>query len=484
MRIRVYLIISLSVIAFFYNYNLSFAGGKASSMGGLVAVVSDGPFDASRNPALLSLQKNKNAVGIFFSYKPHFARYSSAQADTSIYGSGVSNYNIDLDVYAKNGKPDIYGINGHLAYSTKIMGSFIGFAITNIEADQYSIYKRIDKTTFLMTVTELSTSYTSNEENYERTIEKNKNINPCFVTAAGFNITNKSSVGLQFILGYSKKEEESIITARNVSNSYEYYEETTTREDTNAISIEAGLGYLYKENDTQVGLLIRSGEITRKKKELEVGYKAYHIQTPPSFTFLPSRSSAFSSIGRYTKGATLAAGGYRRINNFFAIAFEGEFRFENVYNDRDIELIEPDNGDYFYYSYPYPSSPITCSQRSKNSIFIKGGAEFTPVSMLAFTLGAGYTFYHSERYRNEGDSHDSYAYDNELSIENQVDYYIFTFGIDYYLSSNIDLIIAATLIDYDNRMYMQIRRQYIAIQLQDHSKGDNIDLGLGLTFTF
>ncbi|MDY6934395.1 MAG: hypothetical protein SVZ03_09265 [Spirochaetota bacterium] len=472
MFIRLLTYFFIYLIILHLTTDLALASGKATSMGLLTSIASDGPFDVVRNPALLTLQKKNNSTGIFSSFTSHHTSYSSTLNNIYSYNSYMSsNEIIDFQMYNNFGKPDLYSMNIQLAYTAVIGKSFFGLSLTGIESEIYTSSKRRYMSVSNVTMTEQNSLNTTSAQELVHAIEKIKGLAPSFISAVGYNITKKNSIGFQLSLGYLQKEMEIITNSISITESNEYYEETKIQKDTYAYSAEMGFGYLYKESGTHVGILLRSGDFTLKREEMEFSKSSTYSIYPDSSPF---GKSDYSYIGRYTKGAALSAGCYKRINPLFAIAIEGTLKFENVYNDKGLEF-----SDIYTPSIVNASSYITEEsyyQKTKNSIFIKGGVEFNPISRLAFLLGMGYTSYNNERYRN-----DNTYYTDETLSDSQTDYYLFTSGIDFRLSSNLKLNLISVLINYNNTTHIRIRNEYMILRMKDHVHGYMIELGLGIT---
>ena len=85
---------------------------RGTGMGNLVSVVSDGPFDAARNPALLSMQTTDRSAAAYVRYR--------ALDDTNV--------DYDSSLLIDVGEPSTINAGGVAAYSMKRSGSVLGFA--------------------------------------------------------------------------------------------------------------------------------------------------------------------------------------------------------------------------------------------------------------------------------------------------------------------------------------------------------------------
>ncbi len=103
---------------------------RGTGMGNLVTVISDGPFDAGRNPALLALQPSDSAIAAYLRYR------SMEDTDTDY------NASLTIDV----GEPSTVNAGGVAAYSKKLGGAVLGFAIGEMGETCFPSGKRRPRT--------------------------------------------------------------------------------------------------------------------------------------------------------------------------------------------------------------------------------------------------------------------------------------------------------------------------------------------------
>ncbi len=220
---------------------------KGSSMGNLISVVTDGPFDAGRNPALLSLQTADSAAGAY-------VRYRVIDNTDLTYKSPLP---MDL------GELSTVNAGGVAAYSMKFSGSVLGFAIGEIGGDLVSLRK--SRATYI-------------PMNEEREKEEVFEAKPSLALALAFPLTDASSIGFQLITtaGYKRTDKpKDYFNAGNPIASLDTYHKTEQ-----SISARAGFGYSMRTQHTQVGLVLNSGTASLQRQELEYKHTEYDIAAP------------------------------------------------------------------------------------------------------------------------------------------------------------------------------------------------------------
>lgn len=438
-----------------------FARGKGSSMGNIRSVASDGPFDAARNPALLPLLA-ENSAGAYFSYKYFSGIETDSSQNISINNPGIAS--IETTNYSAS-DPDITGMSGHVACTFAFDNTSIGFAATESGKDQYSTIKNKSYTELSGTLGG-TTPVTLNIKSESETEE----INPAFAASLGFRLSNENLIGFQIIITTLNKVEKSksdLITA-----GYNESKQEIIKKD-RGISAEIGLGYLKKTDNTQIGLLIESGNFSWIKKNADYNYYKNDYVTSSEYTGKSSRSID----GEHTTGINLTAGGFSRINSFIALAFEASLRMADVFTDKDMQL----NTDIDPPVFEKKSNTITI----KNTYSIGGGVEINPVNDLAFMLGIG-------RINSGSESSDnSYMdYDNGAWGFNSYQYSFLTYGIYYKFLHNVNIIISGALVRikatgrYESRYENEETGEYKKMYIQEKRKGEFIDIGMGLNFIF
>lgn len=441
------------------------ARGIGSSMGNIKTVASDGSFDAARNPALLPLL-TQNTAGAYFSYK----YYSNIEID-SLQNIHMEKPTQNLSVGSSDStadKPEMSGLSGHAACTLALDKIYLGFAAAESDKDQYFISKSTSSTTLWGTIG--GSDATLNIDSKTETSE----INPAFVSSLGFSIADDSFIGFQIIVtSLNKTEKTQSDTIIQIAAASANYKEEVKKEDT-GISAEIGIGILKKTENTQIGLLIKSGEFTWLKKSADFEYYR-NDGTVNSGLFTGGTSRSLDGV--HTTGINITAGGFSRINSLIAVACEASFRLYNGYSDKDMKLnTEPVNPVF-----GKESSTITIN----NSFSFGCGIEINPLNDLAVTLGIGRINFSSDSGDNEYSD-----YDNGAWGYNSSDYSFITSGLQYSLLDNVNLIISGAFIKietsgrYSERKYDDTTGDHQEFYLKQKLNGNLIDIGMGVDFTF
>lgn len=418
--------------------------GRGMAMGGMTSVVSDGPFDAVKNPALLSLQADNDALGIVLKYQ----NYLESDISTEIYFAGV-----DADVDSE--KLEDKSLGCFLAYSIKLGKPVIAFAVTDSGDGQY--YLREGKTTF--------TVISGIDQYKSKIVENVEEYNPVFHSSIGFNISDKSSIGFSISVRYSRKED--VETKRNFFNASEtaLVDQKST---TNILSYTVGTGYLYREEGTQIGLLFYIGEFSWRKQELSYSFQDRDFPLPDPVDESSRDSDSYSSSGKYTEGMRFVAGGYHRLNTFLAIALEGEFRIGNSFSQTELTLYEDESNDV--YKIVEERNRVT----NKNTVFLKGGAEINPISSISLMFGFAYTDIMGRIGGGDGDGF----------LSNRYDLFLFTGGVNYQYNKNLSLFFGTLFIYIDAESDMVFDDVSGMVSLNSEEKGMNVLLGAGMVYSF
>lgn len=406
--------------------------GKGSHMGGLKSIVPEGPFDVGRNPALLLLQpEGKNSLGAFLRYEAYHRENPSMDIDSS----SINNASGSI------GDINIINLAFHLAFSTRTGNRVIGFAVSDPGTDQFSLRKDGFVTEGTMT------GFPFYEENKSRTVT----IDPAVVFALAYGISSNSSFGFQLMLGYRYSSEK--------NNTFRTYgspvitEQEDGKRKTDVLYGELGFGYLFRTGDAQVGLLIKSGRLTFKKQEF-------------SHTFAPgtSESESIPFRGDYTRGISIAAGGYKTLNSLFSFAIEGEYSFPCSFNDKTL------SPDPMALQIKEQTHPIDV----KSSLFLRGGIAYKITGEIECGMGLGYA---------QAEINDRFGTSGGPSTNTfRTDTFLVTAGIDYNPGGNIkfSIITYLTLLGA-----MQDRKNPSGT---DRVSIDNtlltLNAGLGLTYTY
>lgn len=360
---------------------------RGTAMGNLVTVVSDGPFDAGRNPALLALQPTDTAAGAY-------VRYRAIDDSDSEYKSSLT-----IDV----GEPSTFNTGAVAAYSMKLTGAVLGFAVGEMGGDLVSL--RESRVTYY-------SAYTEKEK--EKTFETN----PSLVTALAFPVDDTSALGMQLIVtgGYKRTDK-----TKDYYMGIPRIATFEIRKIEESLTASAGFGYSLRKNDTQVGFLLRSGNVTLRRQSLDYDHKDIDSGIYPS----GSDSTPYKAY--YTEAPRFIAGGYHRLSSNFGFAFEASYMLSNTtYNrERDASVsVEIAPTPDFVISFARNYTITT-----DDSLQFKGGFEFAPREGLAFTFGTGY------EYRESFQESETM---NRVSIRSKMEILYATLGAHYALSQTTD----------------------------------------------
>ncbi|MFH0976207.1 MAG: hypothetical protein V1874_10540 [Spirochaetota bacterium] len=431
-------------------------------MGNLQTVVPCGPFDTARNPALLAQQTSVNSTGLFFNYVTHIAKENSASGERheetfSPSPTTSTSYIFNTEIE----DPQIKAYNIYLANSTKLNNSAFGFAFTNNGDDLYSVEKRE-----ISTITSLTPStYASGTS--EKT-EKSE-YNPAFIFSAGFNLSGSSSIGFQILAKYKDSTEKKEYYANKVLPAPVYEKSEKITKETQKLSGELGFGYFFKANDSEIGFQIKSGDFSWIKKSISAD--TYRILTGENLRV----NDDITLNGKHTSGPSITAGGYKRLNSFFAIAFESRLTIQNSFTNKELEVDDDQ-------STATKVKVKESSQRDQQSILFNGGIEFDILKDLSFNCGLGYLKVNVENCGSDGNG----DYKQEYNIK----YFLLTAGLDYILTKNVEFAITAAAISYsiDLNSYGQAEDKVVGWRQETSqtakSKGYYLQTGLGVSLSF
>ncbi len=360
-----------------------YAQVRGTGMGNLVTVISDGPFDAGRNPALLALQPSDSAIAAYLRYR------SMEDTDTDYKAS------LTIDV----GEPSTVNAGGVAAYSKKLGGAVLGFAIGEMGEDLFSLR-------------ETKTTYFSTFEEKEK--EKIFEANPSLALALALPLDNGASIGFQLIVtgGYKHTDK-----TKDYWNGAVKIATLDTRKKEESLSARAGFGYSIRKNNTQAGFLLRSGDVTLRHQSLDYDHKDLDSG------YYPSGEDRTPYKVYYTKAPQFAIGGYHRLSPLIGIALEALYTLPNTtYNrERDTSTsvnIAPTNDSITPFSRNYTITTDASMQ-------FKGGVEFNVREGLAFTFGTGYDYRESSQ-ESETTGH--------VSIRSKMEILYATLGAHYSLN--------------------------------------------------
>ncbi len=334
----------------------SFAQIKGTTMGGLTTVVSDGAFDAARNPALLGLQKSPHAFAAYGKYRPYYS------TDFDLKNDSMS---------IKRGEPETMTFGGIMAYSYSSGSTMFGIAAGEAGGDLYNYSKANTKFN-------TPTGYLNNTE-------ETREYNPSLVMSLAFPVGESSSIGFQIATTYNQKA-----TSITEKTTYSGSPASTLTKDKTAyaLSAGAGFGYLYSTPDSQAGILIRSGNAEVYYDSLDFTYDDY--ASPPGggvFPYTYSKSDTSKKRIRYNDPASIAVGGYKRFTPLFACAFESVYTLVSAYPSKNLDDVESEiDSDVI------DIKLVKTYSRTREKIDFKGGIELNFLPQLSCTLGAGYSY--------------------------------------------------------------------------------------------
>lgn len=407
---------------------ISHAQIKASSMGLLQTVGSDGAFDVSRNPALLAQYNSNIMLGTFISGLPYFN-----------YKASVDSSDDKMTVEFK--KPAVLSIGGNVSYAMKSGGYIFGIAISNADKNLY--LKKKSKTVI------------SHEGYIIQQTETVEEMDPSIFLSMAIPISKNSAIGLQLLTQFAY-----ITTNLKEDLYYSQYFTADIESLSHSISSELGLGYHYKADNTQIGVYIKSGKSVFEKESIES--KTINQSVADGTSIISANNHPFRWM--YQGPVNLNTGVYQRFNNFFALAMEFTYNLDNSYERVTFEFNDQD-------SFSAVRKKIKISY--KNSIFFKGGIELNPINMFAITLGGGYSY--GEMNSMTGSSSNG---TRQIVTSNVA---LFTFGLHYSFTDKgaISLISVVTYHDIDS--IIDKEQSSYGFTLHIKSKVINPVIGIGFT---
>jgi len=408
----------------------AYAQMKGASMGRMLSIVSDGPFDAGRNPALLILQQEKHAVGASYQYR--VSRGSEFDASLT-----AGSYEID--------ETSSMAMSGDLAYSLKLSDLVLGFSISRNELKDSYESRGTNSTA---TVFELPSVRGQHEDT------KTKEINPVFGASLAISVSKNSSLGVQILSGYNYlKASSSSSLAQDGSITSYINSKKRTQE---SVSAELGFGYQYTSPQTQLGFLLRSGKLSCESERMS--FIAGGVL---------NEYEKFSSFWSYQGGINITAGGYRRLASFLALSLEATLTFASNYPSRDMELnIDNPTGLYSINKARY-------NIMTKNIIYLKGGIEINPIPQLALTLGGGYTYLAVSNQRKN-------TFNRDISQDISSEIYFFTGGLHYAITPQLSLSLFAQATKSSSDAEVQQSIRFIDLDTEVFT----IDTGIAAVMAF
>ena len=448
MRYLVRFFIIQLIVLFSFSGSL-LALGRGIAMGSMTSVVSDGPFDAAKNPALLTLLGSSQSLGIY-------GKYLAYSRPLVSFDASFPGFDPELDV-AEQEKSSMTCL---LAYSVRLGKPVLGFAV--IEGDNGQFYTFDSKTKITATISGIGTIDNISEE-------KTEGNNPVLFTSIGIAISEKSSIGFQLSLKYQRENISSKERTSIDLTDMAFVEKDIT---VTSLSYSAGAGYLYRDRDTQLGFVFNMGQFTWTSQDFRYRFDDLNIAlTEGSPVDNSSKGSdSYSSSGKYTKGMSFIAGGYQRINSIFSIALEGEFTIENTFKATSLNLYDDTSTDNEVYAIVESKNNIA----SNNSVFIRGGVEvnaFQPVTLMA---GGGYVLFMGR----------SNALDADVYASSRNVVYLFTCGAIYRYSERISISAVGLIAQFDGEFLQQAQDGSGGYSLEMELEETNVSLFAGIVYTF
>jgi hypothetical protein len=436
------------IVLFSFSSSL-FALGRGIAMGGMTSVVSDGPFDAAKNPALLTVMKDEQSFGIYGKYL--------AYTRTSI---TFDAYFLGVDPEIDTAKQDRSTMSGLLAYSLRIGKPVIGFAI--VDGDEGQFYSSSTETEITATISGIGTFNTVSKEETELN-------SPVFHSSIGYRVSENSSVGLQLMLKYHGKNIKSKEMTSVDSVDMAFVEKDIT---VRTFSYSVAAGYLYRDRDTQLGFVFNMGQFSWSNQDFRYRFDDMNIAITEGTPVDNSSkgSDSYSSSGKYTKGMSFIAGGYQRLSSLFAISLEGEFTIENSFHITSLELYDDSSTDNEIYAIVESKSSVV----GDNSVFVRGGLEINPFTAMSFMFGGGYILYTG---RSRAINEDAYS-----STRNAV--YLFTCGAYYRFSERISMSVISLITQLDGELLHRAQTPTDEYSLELQQEDTSTYLFAGIVYSF
>ena len=409
------------------------ADAGAYSLAGMQTVATDYALDVVRNPALLAAQKENNSLGLLFFTIPFNSHY---------YDNDSSMTSIIASVRASD---QMYRTGSMcFSYSRKIPGGAVGFAIDTQKSFQAEYYRY--KKTYLSTDT-INTNYAVLKGKYDT-------ISPCFVISYGRVISGNHSIGMQIKLEYSLTHDDSSYSSLFPAGPDQRHHAEKKIE---GISPEVTAGYMYRDDASQAGIMLRSGRFNWQKSNIYYTHAGF----PSSQFFSGSISDPLRM--RYDKSFSIVAGGYRRLAQYIAVALEGEYQVPASFGEINLRY------DVFTGFY---GIKVNSAVNNKGLYCVRGGFEIMPSGPATIiSLGASISTTSqkkSARFLQETKTTDEYAG---------------SLGIDIKLTDTV-LVMAGAQISYTNER-MHTASSYFTARSEDESgRFYNLKSYLGLAFSF
>jgi hypothetical protein len=328
------------------------AGASAFSVIKIQTVSTDDSLDVIRNPALLASQKATNSLGVLIFTTPYHAHNLEARAYQY---SMVASARADLYRFRTGG--------ARVSYSGKMPGGAIGFAIDTEGScpTEYYRYKNIFTGTDNINI------------NSALLKGSRSTVSPDFIFSFGKTIGGNNAIGLKLALGYSLLTDDfSFASATSDGLSQRHH----AGKKIEGFSSEASLGYEYRDDASQAGIMLRSGKL--KLDTTKIYYT--HAEFKPSLFFAGSLTDQRQF--RYDEAFSIVAGGYRRLGQFIAAALEGEYRVPLSMGEKKLRY---DAFTGFY------GIRVNSAVSYKGLYGLRGGIQILPQGPVTISAGASVT---------------------------------------------------------------------------------------------
>lgn len=402
------------------------------SLGQTQTISSNGSLDVLRNPAMMAFQTGTNTIGFIF--------YSTAYNE-NVHSYGLNNQKAVSSVLVHSGKYTTGSM--YLSYSHKVDQGAVGIAVDSDDPHQVE-YNRYDK------------RYSSSDGInigegllYGSYIKKS----PRFVLSYGRIISGNHAVGFQVSAGYSRLDDTyGFSGVWNFAVTQRHHVSKKIEEFNGQLSV----GYQYRDEDSQAGIIIRSGRFNWIKTKIYYAYRDFSLSS------LYSGSVKEPFHMEYDRGFSITAGGYRKLASFIAVGLEGEYVIPYNYSEKGLRL---DEFTSFY------GTTVNSDVTKKGVYSIRGGIEILPSGPVTLNLGG--------RMSTGGEKRKSKYFHESVTI----DTYTGLFGLDFKFTDYMLIMVGSQL------EYTRERRDIGSTIVMGNSIDGltlryNLDSYLGMSFQF
>ncbi len=332
------------------------ARGKATMMGQLKTVSTDGPFDVIRNPAAMAF--NGTSAGIQFGISPYTGNESSITNTVALNNSVAGDFTVTSADAGYN-----------LTDSTMFAQEF-ALAISFTDKITFGIgeitgFQREESVSTFNVVVSLPVADTLARSQNEETDTTT------FLTYAslGIRLTDTMSLGFNFNFGIRSSN-----TRANTSLSFSTMSQTSSVDNsTDSMWGEVTAAFLHKGNRHQTGVNIYSGRYSGTRFSY---HDSLNDITTPANNYDISANVPYS--GSYSSGAGLVAGHYWRFNSLIAAAVEAGIGIPNEFTFTTLH-----SGNGFYYN-------AENIMDENISFLVSAGLELNILKNLTIAFGGSY----------------------------------------------------------------------------------------------